>query len=395
MTTKTSLTGEDAKLDTVLNGRVLPEGFIEEDNEGDDDDTGFLSDHDNCSGGDSPLLPLHRNSLRRLPLAMISEENIRRVRTLTLAAGVFSLLCAIILVVIVRSFWTKNTHGLDLVHVPKTFYRFEVVWNVFVASFLIVMFVVYQVRLLRLPKALRSHEQIWVGILIIALAMYCLAKAVSLSTNKYVYARERMQVILSVSFNAATVFYLWANLHSYRIVNEGLPRAFYVPKIIFMFFFSFFSSFRDSRVQLSDIPLLSLWMMLRFSKHEELYTHEDVVLWVVSYSLVQIFILAWIFREWFVTSRVLNLNSEVKRCRKKRGLELFTKQNLIFYFFFLCSHSFLAILLPNPVPGSVFGVFDYSNDVDNPGTHILIVTYAITEAYLRLPKKNESTEESM
>jgi len=246
---------------------------------------------------------------------------------------------------------------------------------------------VYQSYVIQWAQPLQRHEQIWVGILMIALAIFCLTEAVSLLLFVNPYVGVLLKAIWTITFNTATVFYLWTNLHAFRLGMGGLPSAFYVPKLLFLFVLSFLCSFHHNRVRISSIPLLSLLLMLRFFHHDELYPHGDVVLSVVSISLVQIFVIAWIFREWFVTSRVLHLNPDSRMRRKRQELKLFTENNLLFYFFFLCSKALPALLLSNHHLRYSLGVFDYSNEWENPGISVLFVTYVLTEAYQRLPRR--------
>lgn len=278
-------------------------------------------------------------------------------------------------------------------------------WLLSVASLLCFLYAVslatvYTSRVVRLRRQNRTHEQVWVVLLTIAAAVYLnpyenIARIMSeagynLRQERWYDPISRMyDSVRDAAFTASTLFYVWATVHSYRILSGKLGLQFYLPKAAIVMFYLLLKQFAFWRlnIYMSEMPIASIVAMLYLYNTLSSWPLSGV-LCVIGVTVFELMFVAWIVYQISVTRRFLNGKDYMKYRTKQIGLRFFLYHNLTFYFvFWLC---YLILLLGLP-PGAqlaamkFFGVSYVEVQYVPFGLSILYLSYVTVEAYVNLP----------
>lgn len=278
-------------------------------------------------------------------------------------------------------------------------------WLLSVASVLCFLYAtclatVYTSRMVRLRRQDRTHEQVWVILLTIAAAMYLspyeniarIMKGAGYNLREepwYDHISRMYDSLRDASFTASTLFYVWATVHSYRILSGRLGWRFYLPKVMLVIFYMFLKQFAFWRfnIYMSEMPIASVVAML--------YLYGALKSWplpgvfcVIAVTVFELMLVTWIVYQISITRNFLKGKDYMKHRTKQIGLRFFLYHNLTFYsVFWLC---YLILLLGLP-PGAqlaamkFFGVSYVEVQYVPFGLTVLYLSYVTVEAYVNLP----------
>lgn len=278
-------------------------------------------------------------------------------------------------------------------------------WLLSVASILCFLYAsclatVYTSRMVRLRRLDRTHEQVWVILLTIAAAMYLspyenVARIMNeagynLREERWYDPISRMyDSVRDASFTASTLFYVWATVHSYRILNGKLGLSFYLPKVCLVIVYVLLKQFAFWRfnIYMSEMPIASSVAMLYLYATLNSWPLPGV-LCVLAVTIFELMLVSWIVYQIGITRNFLKGKDYMKYRTKQIGLRFFLYHNLTFYsVFWLC---YLILLLGLP-PGAqlaamkFFGVSYVEVQYVPFGLTVLYLSYVTVEAYVNLP----------
>lgn len=266
-------------------------------------------------------------------------------------------------------------------------------------------------RLIRAKRRNMTHEQIWVFILILATACYMnpvspFTLLVELRNNReskvYEHPKwvEDLQTFFALSrdvaFNVMCLFYVWASLHSFRILDPMRRlafRSFYLPKLIVLFAYSLFHllAFILSDLWMSEVPTLSgLAFAFAFSPYRA-WSHLRVELLLSVFKTVfDLAMLILIGVEAVRTMRILERAPYMKHRTKRVGFRFFLFINVAFYSLLILQHSVILFGIPKSVLTFTAFVGNKYLRIDvfwymTIGPIILVIGYVLSTAYVYLP----------
>eukprot|EP00181_Compsopogon_caeruleus_P003595 CAMPEP_0184682720 /NCGR_PEP_ID=MMETSP0312-20130426/8504_1 /TAXON_ID=31354 /ORGANISM="Compsopogon coeruleus, Strain SAG 36.94" /LENGTH=807 /DNA_ID=CAMNT_0027134571 /DNA_START=96 /DNA_END=2519 /DNA_ORIENTATION=- len=353
---------------------------------------GFMTDEDE----EGVSLNLPRKTFTKLEV--IQAHEITWLLFWTHAAVIISIITVVIVIMLSYLAWFQNM-GPDSAYIvpPRSYKNFEKGWNFATFLYFVTILVIYSVRIARLKPRDRTHEQIWVCIMMAALPLYrnpyfslglFFADGVPVDSS-----RETLMLTLrATAFNVSSLFFIWTSIHSYRHLRGPLPVLFYLPKLLLLAVYSWFQVMgtRLYRLQFSELPLVSFISMLRSYMAAGLQKRESDVGLVIAYSLFEVFIISWIVREIIVTRSVLRQSDYMKFRSKQIGFRFFLYHNLVFYAVYWCLYVLLVSLLSYPkefLEG--LGVVYLIPWVYPLGVNILLMAYVTVEAFVKLPSDSQ------
>lgn len=295
----------------------------------------------------------------------------------------------------------------DLHNTTARYYNLPTIFNWLLAISGVLCFLyaislatLYTSRMIRIPRRDRTHEQVWVILLTVSAALYLNPYenvARIMAEAGYQLREERWHEPISrvydsvreASFSASTVFYVWATVHSYRIVNGRLGLTFYVPKVglVLLYLFLKQMAFWKSNIYMSEMPVASFVAMLylyRTAKHWPL----SGVICVTGITIFELVLVGLIISEIRTTRQFLKAKDYVKYRVKQIGIRFFLYHNLTFYLVFWACYMLLLLGLP---PGAqlaamkIFGVSYVEVQYIPFGLSLLYLSYITVEAYMNLP----------
>ncbi|CAN8072398.1 unnamed protein product [Agarophyton chilense] len=260
--------------------------------------------------------------------------------------------------------------------------------------------IVFTSRMLRIRRIDRTHEQVWVILLTIAAAIYMnpyesivrimINADYNLREEKWYDPISRMyDSVRDASFTASTLFYVWATVHSYRVLTGKLGVKFYIPKVFLVIVYMLLKQFAFWRfdIYMSEMPIASMVAMLHLYKTLDFWPVEGVV-FVTLVTAFELFLVAWIIREIRITRRFLKSKDYTKYRTKQIGIRFFLYHNLTFYLVFWLCYLLLLLFLPSGAQLAAMKVFKVSYvEVQYVpfGLSILYLSYVTVEAYMNLP----------
>jgi len=351
----------------------------------DSQDFGFMTDEE--EQGISINLP----SKSYTKLEVIQAHEISVILLMLNIAIFVSVFSVVLLVVLGNTAWA-GASGLS--KFDTHYQRFEAIWSLIVEVYLVVVLVIYTARIGRLQPRQRTHEQIWVCVMLTALIFYNVPfdPIDTLLNFAGKPIRVTWQRILdglflgfkTAGFNTATIFFVWSSVHSYRVFKGPLPLVFYVPKLLIVGMYTVWQLIlsRANGLIVSELPFITFFGMLRIYGSDGFAGNDRTVLDTVLYTLFELFIVAWVFRDIVVTKTFLR-NSDYMRFRYKQiGFLFFLYHNLTFYGVFWLMAVLLTVCLPHTQPGSETffrsALFPF-------GMLALLATYATAEVFVKLP----------
>lgn len=267
---------------------------------------------------------------------------------------------------------------------------------------------IFSTRIFTMKSHSRTKEQYWVILLLASMVLYLnpfpaaqkIHDHLLYPTDFWLHWNAQdwyssVQVIISVlrtsGFTASTIFYVWASMHSYRMLETKATFMFYLPKVVVLAVYVA----AKIVVPFSYKIFPSELMFATFVGMLSVYTAADrwYLPGVVFASLSFVFELGlsgYILREYLKTREVLKNSDYLQYRTKQIGFRFFVYHNMTFYFIFIVLYITLLAGLPNglnvfalKVQGLEISYFEIHDMVF--GIHLLLLAYITVEAYVNLP----------
>lgn len=367
------------------------------------------------TNGENMSLAVPRRQYTKLEVVQARQiENLLRWHHLFVGIGVVvSLILIILMNTVYLNIWiTPKDQGwtldIRLYEPPKL-----LVWIYQVSVFpmflyALILCLVFSTRIFTMKSHRRTKEQVWVVLLLMSIVLYLNPfPAARKIHDSLVYPDDdwrhwdskewsrRLTVVSSVlkvsAFTASTIFYVWANIHSYRILESGINWSFYLPKIIIL------ACYVASKVVVTFSYRIFPAEMLfaTFIGMLSVYTAAgkwpvEGVLYASLTFVFEIWLVGYIFREYRKTKTALKNADYLQYRTKQVGFRFFLYHNITFYSVFMTLYIIVLLALPNGinvfalrVRGMQISYFEVHDMVI--GIQILLLAYATAEAYVNLP----------
>ena len=347
-------------------------------------------------------------------LEVIKAKDISRLLWWIHGVIAFALLFCIILVILANTLYLnvtatddseesfKGLEGLKTRYylMPQSFDIFVFVGNMICFVSIVSLAVLYTKRISGLRRKDRTHEQVWVILLTIAAAFYMnpfeniirLLEKIGIKAQEAAAYRELAIFYDSVkdaSFSASTLFYVWASVHSYRVLDGKLGKSFYFPKVISIVLYVMLkiAAYWSSRVYFAEMPFASfIGMVYLFGILNEWKTAS--VVWVVCITVYEICLVAAIFVNIHKTRKFLRMKDYMKYRTKQIGFRFFLYHNFTFYILFWLCYIMLLLALPPGAQIALQKVLDivYVEVQYLPlGLYVFYLSYVTVEAFANMP----------
>jgi len=378
-----------------------------------------------------------RSGYRRVQtkLNVLTQAERQSLWTRQLVIAALLLVGAVAEVIIVQLFYSETVEQQLVDEVlnirvyrltPYMLYVYSIL-VVVVFVFALAMFLTYTQRILLHSHAkMRSHEQMWGMLRNGALLLYINPIPYVVFITKYLATAGNVidppsnglkqmialgKVFKSSMFIAGTYLYFWTCVHSFRVPKGPLPRLFYIPKIGLLIVYILLGQvlFWRYGVTVSELPLLSFLYLVRICVPHSSLWRREVVLAVVSYALLELFIVLWIARDVLLThwdvaeeQQVFISNAEsaengnggsysgtADECSiRVRSWRFFSKHHALVYPAYYIAYS--IILFGTPAGASISAAKMWSLYLlALPRTPVLLLAYwlgyAVVESFVNLP----------
>lgn len=271
--------------------------------------------------------------------------------------------------------------------------------------------IVYSYRVLSLQSKFVTHEQVWVVFLLFFITLYSIpvleVRVIhdhllpSSLVSGRLWSRSKWwkvmiaitQVALTAGFSGCTIFYVWANVHSYRFLETRAGLHFYLfkllPLLIYVIGKVTISCLEDHRILPAALPLANLSGMISLYYTANHWEARGV--WAaVLISVMDVFFIGCILYDQSRTKLVLK-NADYQKYRTKQiGYRFFLYHNITFYTIYTVLYIVLQLSLPNGA--AVWAYMTEKPRVSVFRTHallfglkLMLLAYAWTEAYVNLP----------
>eukprot|EP00172_Hildenbrandia_rubra_P001245 Plantae.Rhodophyta-Hildenbrandia_rubra.ctg17902.p1 GENE.Plantae.Rhodophyta-Hildenbrandia_rubra.ctg17902~~Plantae.Rhodophyta-Hildenbrandia_rubra.ctg17902.p1 ORF type:complete len:675 (-),score=48.16 Plantae.Rhodophyta-Hildenbrandia_rubra.ctg17902:792-2816(-) len=264
-------------------------------------------------------------------------------------------------------------------------------------------------RIGRLPRSNRTHQQVWVIILLLAATCYLQPLQEILRVNDFVRAMEdddewigrdqTLEFYAAVplaSFSILTLFYMWASLHSYGVLRVKLGVRFYITKALVILGYVIFQQVITLHYEVrlpvlpfaSGISLIAYYRAYNASEDQFSPIPARVPISIGLLTLYELAMVILIVRRIFRTKTTLK-NVDYLRYRTKQiGFRFFLYNSANFYFIFWISYVISLAALPaggRIIRLGVDDVLPLDFLSNTAGLEILIATYVAFESYVNLP----------
>lgn len=288
----------------------------------------------------------------------------------------------------------------------------EHVTNLLISIYSIALSIVFAVRIFRLRKQARTHEQVWAVVLLLSVAFYNSPVDPILKIHDY-YAWGRLpqsemwsetnfwKILLQISdivgrgsFAFATVFYFWASVHSYRLLEtKNMGLAFYLPKIAVLAAYTtmkYVALYGGYFVIMADIFFATFFSMLHLNATTGRWDYVVGYGFGIGSFLFELAISGYILYEVQVTKDVLKKADYIKYRTKQIGFRFLIYHSAVFYTVFWSMYMLLIVALPNGIAQFGFTytevpTLQFAPDTFTSAIKISLVAYATVEAYANLP----------
>lgn len=283
--------------------------------------------------------------------------------------------------------------------------------SIFTFAYSTALCIVFATRIFNVKKQHRTHEQMWTVGLLIAVVLYeapftevrtihdflwkgPLGQADALAEKGWFQTLLRVAQGFNIAgFTAATVFYFWASVHSYRLLEtEKMGLSFYLPKLLVLGAYCAMKLCADIqfKVRLADLFFASFFGMLHLNRGSGRWDYLPSNAFGVASLVFELLIGGYILHEVQVTKDVLRKADYVKYRTKQIGFRFLIYHNTVFYLIFWFLYMLLLVGIPNGTyqfffwyalePEVVFSVAGLDS-----GIRIALSAYATVEAYANLP----------
>lgn len=294
---------------------------------------------------------------------------------------------------------------------PKWMLWLNHVGVIVIFLFALILTFVYGLRILSRKRSDVTHEQAWVVFLLIFITLYnvpiielrvihdfllppsLVTGATWASQPWWKVAVGMAQVAMTAGFSGCTIFYVWANVHSYRLLENRADFRFYLHKIIPLMIYVAtkvtLACLTQHRILCAALPLANLTGML--SLYYTANRWDKVGVWAACVvTLIDLGFIICIGVEQWQTKLVLKNADYLKYRSKQIGFRFFMYHNITFYTIYTSLYITLQLGLPNgvavwayvtePPKTSVFRTHSFGF-----GLKLMMLAYAWTEAYVNLP----------
>lgn len=291
---------------------------------------------------------------------------------------------------------------------PRALIWFNKVTEILMFGYILSLCTIYCKRIFSMRSQSRTNEQIWVALLLACITIYFNPfPAIKHIHDKLIYGEKRwlqwgikkwcqdlsqVSSALKVSaFTASTVFYVWATIHSYRLLESPITWRFYIPKmaVLVLYITSKIVVTFSYKIYPAELFYANLVGMISLYLSANRWYLPGVL--YASFTFVfEIALTAYIYKEYKKTKEVLK-NADYLQYRSKQiGFRFFIYHNITFYAVFVTLYICVLGGLPNGL--NVFAItlnrvgislFEVHDMV--LGLQLLLLAYATVEAYVNLP----------
>lgn len=369
----------------------------------------------NTDAAENLSLALARRQFTKLEVVQARQiENILRWHHAFVAVGVVFTLILVIL---------SNTAFLNIWITPKDQgWKYDIrqydppdalIWINQVVVFPMFIYAVtlcsvFTARILGMKSSPRTKEQVWVILLLFSIVIYLNPFPALKKIHDVLLHRDQIwlqwgqqrwcQNLLMVSnvmrvsgFTATTVFYVWASIHSYGILESKIDWRFYVPKVVVLLVYiaSKIVVTFSYKIYPAELFFATFIGMLSVYSAADRWLLSGVIYATVTF-IFEIVLAIYIFREYLKTKKVLKNADYLQYRTKQIGFRFFIYHNITFYAVFAVLYIIILAGLPNGINvfalklrGLEISYFDVHDMV--LGIHLLLLAYATVEAYVNLP----------
>lgn len=312
--------------------------------------------------------------------------------------------------------YTQDLYGWDYdlrdFRVPVALNWFNQAVTIPMFLYIVTLFAAFSIRIFRLRVRSRTKEQIWIIFLLFSMVLYLnpFSAVVKMhdilihQSEPWVHWRNKPWCVLAIrvfdvfqisGFTATTIFYVWATIHSYRMLETKITHRFYLPKLLILAIYvtSKVVINVSYRVIPSELAFASFFAMLSTYYTADFWYKPGV--WYASLTFAfEILLTIYILCEYRRTRRVLQ-NADYLRYRTQQvGFRFFIYHNLTFYVVYVALYIALLIALPNGANVFVlkFSKFRISlfrlHDLQF-GIQIMLLAYVTVETYVNLPSNTD------
>lgn len=276
---------------------------------------------------------------------------------------------------------------------------------------LLVLGTLFVIRLARSGRKNMSQEQLFAAALLFFSFMYynvpyaaiqlrvVLLRGVRDFPDWVTQLEKPLKLMRDISLGPFVIFYLWANIHSYRILDpaESLGWAFYLPKLALLVPYCFVKSyayFRDSIIY-SESPFLPGILLAHSYRGYFLWrAYPALCTFTIVITLFEIGFVAIIVVQVVKTRRVLRRAPYMKHRSKQIGFRFFIYLNFVYYSTFFFLNVLLVVgrpvgeVLLSPMTGiHLVAVLP----VHCVGPILLTFGYVLISAFINLPHDSVGT----
>lgn len=315
-----------------------------------------------------------------------------------------------------RIWYTQDLYGWDFdlrdFRVPTALNWFNQVATIPMFLYIVTLFTAFSIRIFRLKIRSRTKEQIWIIFLLFSMVLYLnpfsaivkMHDVLLHQSEPWLHWRSKPWCVLAIrvfdvlqisGFTATTVFYVWATIHSYRMLETKITHMFYLPKMLVLAIYvtSKVVVNVSYRVVPSELAFASFLAMISTYRTADFWYKPGV--WYASLTLAfEILLTLYIMWEYRRTRRVLQNSDYLKYRTQQIGFRFFIYHNLTFYIVFITLYLALLIALPNGANVFVlrFNKFRMSlfrlHDLQF-GIQIMLLAYVTAETYVNLPSSTD------
>lgn len=296
---------------------------------------------------------------------------------------------------------------LKVFHPPKWLKWLNHVSSIITFLYAVCLAAVYSVRIMMLKKRDRTHEQIWVLALLLSLAAYlipwtdfykihdqlldeAMPREQKFSSKSWFDPISTTVLLLRLSmFTSSTIFYSWACIHSYRMLDSDIGIVFYLPKVIVLFVYiacKIMVWFRYS-IQPAEMFFTSFFGMVSTYSTAHKWVPAGVLYGCLS-LLFESLLCGYVLREVWLTKGILKKADYLKYRTKQIGFRFFVYHNMVFYVVFWVLYMTLLLGIPFGLKAFQVVVTGDSNFETHDfmfGLQVMLLSYATVEAYANLP----------
>lgn len=203
------------------------------------------------------------------------------------------------------------------------------------------------------------------------------------------------QTFRHAGYSMRTLFYYWATVHSYRIVDKKPGYWFYAPKLLVLIVYNVLKAAFAFLFQVytAEIRLATIAGMIRLYATSGVWLRAGIWAGVV-FTIFELIILGASFYESRKTRLKLRTLDYVKYRSKQIGYRFFNEHNLKYNIIHDLMFVMNQVFMPNALKVerlldvqqqlSIFG-----HDDIQCGHHLLLLVHAFIEAYVRLPAETD------